>query len=387
MGFLQVTNTQPADGNQEVDADTTIAVVFNRPVVPLTGVEQQKDLPQPLTFDPPVAGKGTWLNTSIYQFQPDQPLAGGADYKATVPAGLEDTSGGLLAEDFVFTFRTASPLVTSFQPEGEQVAPTTAMTVTFSQAMDRESTEAAFSLKADQATEPVAGNFRWLGNDRVMVFKPTALLDYATAYEVEVTTTARSATGAGTLREGFGARFATVPKIGLVGTDPADGQSDVRVEREFVVKLRGIVNERTLGADAFTIVPEPTAVYSYYNSYENRYVISWPMQPQTGYTVTLAGKIADIFGNTLGQDEVIRFRTGDRKPFAHLNVPNEVGTYNAYADTEIAVSYRNVSELNFKLYTVSEADCATTTGSRKVGKCAASTNPRPMHCCASGLSR
>ncbi len=142
----------------------------------------------------------------------------------------------------------------------------------------------------------------------------------------------------------------------MVSTDPANGKSEVRVEREFVAQFRGIVDERTLGADAFSIIPEPTAVYSYYNNYEGRYVISWPMQPQTGYTVTLSGEIADIFGNTLGKDEVIGFRTGNRKPFAHLNVPNEVGTYNAYADTEIAVSYRNVSELNFELYTVSEAD-------------------------------
>ncbi len=215
VGFLQVTNTQPADGNQEVDADTTIAVVFNRPVVALTSVEQQKGLPQPLTFDPPVAGKGTWLNTSIYQFQPDQPLAGGADYKATVLAGLEDTSGGLLAEDFVFSFRTTSPIVTSFQPEGEQVAPTAAMTVTFSQPMDPASTEAAFNLAITATNETVAGSFKWMPGNRMMRFTPAKPLEYATAYRALVDTSARSASGAGTLRDPFRAPFSTAPKIGV----------------------------------------------------------------------------------------------------------------------------------------------------------------------------
>ncbi|MCB0234459.1 MAG: hypothetical protein KDG58_09590, partial [Anaerolineae bacterium] len=53
-------------------------------------------------------------------------------------------------------------------------------------------------------------------------------------------------------------------------------------------------------------------------------------------------------------EQTIRFQTGDRKPFAHLNVPNDIGTYDAYAPSEIAASYRNVSSLDFKLYEVNE---------------------------------
>ena len=55
-GFLEVGQVIPADGAQDVQAGSAITVLFNRPVVPLTVVEQQANAPQPLAFEPT-----TWL--------------------------------------------------------------------------------------------------------------------------------------------------------------------------------------------------------------------------------------------------------------------------------------------------------------------------------------
>ena len=49
-GFLEVGQVIPADGAQDVQAGSAITVLFNRPVVPLTVVEQQGNAPQPLTL-------------------------------------------------------------------------------------------------------------------------------------------------------------------------------------------------------------------------------------------------------------------------------------------------------------------------------------------------
>ncbi|HXV97546.1 MAG TPA: Ig-like domain-containing protein, partial [Anaerolineae bacterium] len=68
VGALEVTNVQPADGATEILPDSIVTVLFNRPVVPLNAIEDAASLPDPLTFIPPVSGKGEWLNTSIYQF-------------------------------------------------------------------------------------------------------------------------------------------------------------------------------------------------------------------------------------------------------------------------------------------------------------------------------
>jgi hypothetical protein len=74
-GPLGVLSTQPSDGAADVDPNTPITVIFSRPVVPLVGIEEQANLPQPLEFDPFFEGTGQWISTSVYQFTPAVPLA------------------------------------------------------------------------------------------------------------------------------------------------------------------------------------------------------------------------------------------------------------------------------------------------------------------------
>jgi hypothetical protein len=58
VGFLEVTNVQPADEATEVLPDTIVTVLFNRPVVPLNAIEDSASLPDPLTFVPPAQAGG-----------------------------------------------------------------------------------------------------------------------------------------------------------------------------------------------------------------------------------------------------------------------------------------------------------------------------------------
>src|SRR3989338_4328806 len=96
VGFLEVTQVLPAPDTFGAEAQSVITVMFNRPVVPLTSLGDQAALPSPLTLEPRVEGQGEWLNTSIYVFRPSQPLVGGETYTGRIPAGLQDTTGGLL---------------------------------------------------------------------------------------------------------------------------------------------------------------------------------------------------------------------------------------------------------------------------------------------------
>ena len=68
-GKLEVSSVFPEDGTQEVALDAGIMVQFNRSVAPLTVIDERG--PQGIIeFDPPVAGEGRWLNTSLYTFTP-----------------------------------------------------------------------------------------------------------------------------------------------------------------------------------------------------------------------------------------------------------------------------------------------------------------------------
>ena len=48
VGYLQVTDVAPSQGNTDVPIDNAVRVAFNRPVVPLTGLAQRSQLTNPL---------------------------------------------------------------------------------------------------------------------------------------------------------------------------------------------------------------------------------------------------------------------------------------------------------------------------------------------------
>ncbi|MFN2189285.1 MAG: Ig-like domain-containing protein, partial [Candidatus Promineifilaceae bacterium] len=133
VGFLEVSQVIPAPDTSEVQSDASITVVFNRPVVPLVSTGDQSNRADPLSIQPEVQGEGEWVSTSIYRFTPDTAFAGGQNYQITIPAGLEDVTGGLLDVDYVWDFTTEGPKVVSTTPyDGEEnVDPSQPITVTF----------------------------------------------------------------------------------------------------------------------------------------------------------------------------------------------------------------------------------------------------------------
>ncbi|MBN1248519.1 MAG: Ig-like domain-containing protein, partial [Anaerolineae bacterium] len=158
-GYLQVTEVQPRPGSKDVDPDTTVTVIFNRPVVPLTSLDAQAELPDAVTFVPTVRGTGEWLTTSIYRFEPEEGFTPATNYTARLVSGLQDTTGATMESGYSWTFTTLSPDVLAWAPEdnAEHVGPSAVISVTFNQPMDHASTEAAFRLAIND--RPVEGSF------------------------------------------------------------------------------------------------------------------------------------------------------------------------------------------------------------------------------------
>ena len=110
------------------------------------------------------------------------------------------------------------------------------------------------------------------------------------------------------------------------------------------------------------MLPKPTQVYTYYNESENYLYLDFNRLPDTDYAVTLSGKAADPYGNTLGEDYALRFHTRGYDPILQLNNQNQVGTYNAYTGTQAVVLYRNLPEVRFDLFSVTPEEFLTLTG-------------------------
>jgi uncharacterized protein YfaS (alpha-2-macroglobulin family) len=357
VGFLAVSEVMPTPGSDELNPDMTVTVVFNRPVVPLMAISQQAGLPDPLTFVPPVQGKGEWLNTSIYLFRPDEGFLPATEYKARVAAGLTDTTGGILEEDYTWEFTTIRPAVLDFQPRNgfRYVGPTDVISVTFNQPMDHTSVQANFTLLAGD--EPVKGAFRWSGGDtaiasETMVFVPAEPLPRQTTFSATMVRGAQAQRGdAGTTADTRW-RFTTVNEPGIVSTQPANGAKGEKPGRSFQITFASPM-QREGFMDHLSIRPEVTPVYTYWSEYDTQVQIVFRQDPVTSYSIGLDASTPDKYGATLGKAALVRFTTGDLPAYATLNTGGRLGTFSAYTETVVYATYRNVSRLDVSLYRLS----------------------------------
>lgn len=358
IGALQVSQVIPADGTDDASAEGVITVLFNRPVVPLVTTGQQADLPQPLTFTPPVEGRGEWTSTSIYRFIPDTPLDGASSYAVTVAAGLEDVTGARLESDFTWRFTTAAPEVVRIQigpeesrPDGSLTRPTDAITITFNMPMDRTSTQAAISVRGDDAFSTNL-QYRWLDGDRAVSLTASPMLELATDYEVVVATSAQAAASPTNLREEATKAFQTVPFPTILFTEPNDGAAAEQWQRGFSVTFAAPMDPETLEG-RIRIEPEPRRVNYYFNEWQDFSMqVDFPLERNATYRVTIPGDAADPYGNTLGADYTFQFTTPPPAPVASFNLPGQIAQLTTSFESVVDVVLRSVSRADVNLYDV-----------------------------------
>ncbi len=388
VGFLDVTQVLPADEAQDVDPKSDITIMFNRPVVPLVSASDQSKLPNPLVLDPPVKGSGEWLNTSIYVFHPSERMESGVKYTAKIAAGLQDPTGAVLQKDYVWSFTTQLPQVLSTQPADAEsdVWIDRSVQVTFNQPMDHASVQASFSLHEGSIEgKTIEGTFVWVTSTvpapptavgeagkfaapalgggpgtgggvplegETLIFTPTQKLGRDTTYFAKVAAGAKGKGGGAATAADYVWSFRSVPPFRVVRTDPPNG-STAAPYSAMEIYFSTSADEATLFKN-ITVSPPvtPTQVFTYYSEYDHRYVFGFTAGPSSEFEVTIGQDVADRWGQKLGQDQVVRFRTRALDPEQWFDVPGRFGVYSAYTDTVVYVRYRNVSRLDFELYPV-----------------------------------
>jgi len=353
IGYITVDTVIPASDAESISSDSTITVIFSRPVVPLVTIEEQADLPDPLVFDPPLVGSGEWINTSIYVFTPDGGLEGGITQNVTVTEGLASADGAFLQDPFTWSFSTIPPRVVEAFPENEQtlVPLDNTVRVRFTQAMDTAISSTAIRLLDLRDLSTVAGSVEWSDDAREATFTPDELFAIDGLYSIEVDPdVARSASGA-RLVDGWQSSFSTVPTLAILETVPTDGNQSAAPYGGFEVWFSAPVDADTL-EDKVIIDPEPTREYeTYYYDYNNRYSLFFDVEPSTSYTVTILPGIADPYGNEITTTTTITYTTTDYEPSVNLNIPDFAGLYSAYKpNTRVFATHRNISRLDLELY-------------------------------------
>lgn len=351
VGFLRVTEMLPAPDAENVPVDSTITVLFDRPVVPLLTSVDMTTLPHPLTITPAVEGVGVWLNTSSYIFRPAQRLLPFVRYTVRLEAGLTGVDGALLADPVNWTFQTVQPKVLSVNPRDDtrDLLLDPRQTIYFNMSVDREMVETYLFLRPSQDSDTLIPlSFEW-GEDSTYVYiRPRERLQLATRYHVGLDTAgllAASYPFSGLTRWSF----TTVPLPSITEVSPQDGAQGVR-HGGFTIKFATPMDEESLRGK-FTIEPSPDSVWEYYRYKE--YVVSFPAQWETTYTVTSAGGFKDLYGNPVADDVFsVTYTTASPPPGAGLHAPY-VGFHDAYRDDiGLYVTTRNIEQVDFALYNV-----------------------------------
>jgi hypothetical protein len=356
---LAVGQTFPAADGEEIDPATTVTVIFNRPVAPVTIQEEQSGLPQPLEISPAADGQGEWVNSSVYVFQPEVPLLSGSRYTVRVGAGLQDATGNPLDESYVWQFTTRAPIIANFGlKNGEQNPPETianvlldqAFEITFLQPMDAESVAKSVTLLNRETGKPFPFRLKWNKDFTFLTVEPVGRYQVARFYDLTVADTAQAQDG-GTLKQGLALKFGTVSLPRILRVSPNSGSKAKEFDGSFTIQFASPMKFDSLKS-RLRITPEPEQELSlYYNDYDWT-LYAYGLEPATEYVVRLLPGVSDLYGNTIRDEYSFTFTTGDMTPYAHLVLPWAPLVYRADGPQEVFVEYNNLTSATLSLYQI-----------------------------------
>ncbi len=312
---LRVIEQIPGDLSSEINPSAAVAVTFNQAVVPLGG--DPTGQPPALVLDPPVSGRGEWINTATYVFYPDPPLAGGISYTAKISEALKSPSGGSLAADSPrsWSFKTRPPQLLSITPEATQnLFLEEDIQLTFNQPIDRASLEKNFIL-ADSNEARVPGKFTWSDDSTQVTFHHAIPFARETAYLLRLDGGTRSAGGT-PLGKDISRSYRTVGSLRVIATNPERGKPIVvygggygSIELRFSQPLtKGDLSRW------FEIQPKPGDFAVYQGGEESSAFISGFFEPSTSYQLIINPRITDRWGGAISGETNLNFFTGPAIP-------------------------------------------------------------------------
>ncbi|MEM9954422.1 MAG: Ig-like domain-containing protein [Chloroflexota bacterium] len=357
VGFVQVSETFPATESLDIQLNTSITVIFNRPIVALNVFEEEDNF-NPLVISPAIEGTGEWVSSSIYLFEPDEQLQANTQYTVTIEENLTSEDGAILPEDYTFNFFTQPPQILDFSPFSEQTNAPLDQTVQvrFNLEMDQQSVEDAFSLTNTLSEDEVAGTFEWAEDGAGFRFIPDEDLEIESSYLVSIDSEmVRGLNGGeGGLTGTSSWTFDTVPFPAIESTSPSDDGS-VRAYGGFVIYFASPMKQDQF-ADFITIEPEPEFEPRYYwRSWSDSVEVAFQPYASAEYTITIAAGLEDEYGNTIDEEYIFSYTTLPFQPEINLRTVGSVGFYNAERDpTALFVTYRNVDEFDVSLYEIED---------------------------------
>ncbi|TVQ27607.1 MAG: hypothetical protein EA370_17755 [Wenzhouxiangella sp.] len=328
QGPLEVVRFAPEG---EVEVAGQISVTFDRPMVAVTAHDDLVGV-IPLQMSPQIDGRWRWAGTRTLLFEPDAarlPMA--TQFELRVEAGTAAADGSVLEASVEWQFSTPPARMINAYPAGSSVILEPVVVLVFDQRVRLEAIQPHLTLRDDQgeylpwraasdealaADEGAARLVENLEPGRWVAIRADSPLPPATTIEIVLEAGAPSAEGLllttqaqrrsfstyGPLTVkprhcgGMGPRCSPVDALGLEFSNPlADGQA-----LDELVTVSPEVRGLSIEASGRSLI------------------IRGLKQGRTRYQVTLDAALADQFGQTLGDEQVVSFDIGSLPPSVWL---------------------------------------------------------------------
>jgi hypothetical protein len=310
----------------EIPLAPFVSVTFNQPMVPLATLGALAAEEVPVRMEPALAGVWKWLGTKTLSFEVDSdvvdrlPMA--TEYVVTVPAGIESSTGGVLAEAVHWSFNTPPPKMMDHYPSYGPQPLEPVFVVTFDQQVNPEAVLASIEVRAEGQAVPVrlaseaeieadkgarrvaerGGKGRWLA------FVVQESLPTDASIVVIITPGTPSAEGPLVTQNAQQYDFRTYAPLDIVRHGCSWYRSGCLPLAPFLIQFNNPIDMEAYDESMLRI--EPALPGATVNIVRNTITIRGSTIGRTDYRVSVSGDIKDLFGQTLGADEELIFQVG-----------------------------------------------------------------------------
>ncbi|MGH9421325.1 MAG: Ig-like domain-containing protein, partial [Thermoanaerobaculia bacterium] len=350
----RVTSTSPANAQTAVSSFATVDATFSEAMDPAT-IGTSSFIVKVTSSGAVIPGTVTYAATThIAEFKSTSPLPNPTSITATVTTDVKDMAGNKMAANFTWSFTTrddTGPTVISTSPANgaTSVAPATAITVTFSEAMDPTTiTASTITLKATSTSLNVNGSVSYNATTHIATFIPNAALAQSTGYTLTVAASVKDVAG-NQMGTPFSMSFTTGDTVAptVVSVNPVNFATGVSPGTTVQVVFSEPMTESTITpstvflTNTSTIAVVPATVT--YNAATNTATLtpSASLAGSTAFTVTVTTGAKDASGNALATAFTSVFTTAvvDSTPPTVSSVSPANNATNVPTNTTVQVTF------------------------------------------------
>jgi len=320
----------------EIPIAPFLSVTFNQPMVPLTTLADLSAADVPVTISPELSGTWKWLGTKTLTFEYASseidrfPKA--TEYTVEIPAGTQSANGGELAEAVTWRFRTPPPVMSRGYPTYGPQPTDPLLFVSFDQRIDPAAVLESITVSAGRdpyalrlataeeiAADTTIGHLIKQSLDaRWLVFRAEEPFPTETTVTVNVGPGTPSAEGPLTTEKAQSFSFTTYSALRIDEHGCSWGDAECPPFSPFYIRFNNRLDESTFSPEMISVSPPITGLLV--QAMGNTIDIRGATAGRTTYNVTVSGAIQDQFGQTLGEDASLTFKTGPAQ--AYLTGPN-----------------------------------------------------------------